>query len=131
MARRVVAGCRVGDLESEILDLLWSAPGPLTGREVWERLGNRARAYTTVMTVLGRLAGKGLAQRIEEGREHRYRAAGTPDELTAQAIRSLLEGAEDPRAALAHFVGNLDDPELVADLTAALKRLGRSPGTPP
>lgn len=126
MPRRLVAGRRVGDLESEILEVLWSAHDWLSGREVWERLGDGSRAYTTVMTVLGRLVEKNLVERVEEEKGHLYRAAGDPDELTAQAIRSLLAATGNPRAALAHFVDGLDDPDLVADLAAALKRVRRS-----
>ena len=125
MPRRVVAGRKVGDLESEILDVLWSAGTWLTGREVWERLGDESRAYTTVMTVLGRLVEKSLVERVEEGKGHVYRAAGDPDELTAQAIRSLLSATAHPRVALAHFVEDLDDPELVAELATAMKRARR------
>jgi predicted transcriptional regulator len=123
--RRVVAGRRVGDLESEILEQLWAARAWLSGRQVWERLGGTERAYTTVMTVLGRLVEKGLVERVEEEKGHLYRAAGDPDELTAQAIRSLLSATADPAAALAHFVEDLDDPELVAELAAALERVRR------
>ncbi len=123
MPRRLVAGRRVGDLESEILEQLWAARTWLSGRQVWERLGGSERAYTTVMTVLGRLVDKGLVERAEEDRGHRYRAAGDPDELTAQAIRSLLAATADPAAALAHFVEELDDPTLVAELAAALERV--------
>ena len=125
MPRRVVAGRRVGDLESEILDVLWSARTWLSGREVLERLGDEPRAYTTVMTVLGRLVDKALVERVEEGKGHVYRAAGDPDELTAQAIRSLLSATAHPRVALAHFVDELDDPELVAELASAVKRVRR------
>ena len=125
MPRRMVAGRRVGDLESEILDVLWSARTWLSGREVLERLGDEARAYTTVMTVLGRLVDKALVERVEEGKGHVYRAAGDPDELTAQAIRSLLSATAHPRVALAHFVEDLDDPELVAELATAVKRVRR------
>jgi predicted transcriptional regulator len=123
--RRVVAGRRVGDLESEILEQLWAARAWLSGRQVWERLGGTERAYTTVMTVLGRLVEKGLVERVEEEKGHLYRAAGDPDELTAQAIRSLLSATADPAAALAHFVEDLDDPKLVAELAAALERVRR------
>ncbi|MDA8056886.1 MAG: BlaI/MecI/CopY family transcriptional regulator [Actinomycetota bacterium] len=115
----------MGDLESEILEVLWSARGWLSGREVLERLGDETRAYTTVMTVLGRLVEKRLVERMEEGKGHVYRAAGDPDELTAQAIRSLLSASAHPRVALAQFVDDLDDPDLVAELASALKRARR------
>jgi len=125
VARRLVAGRRVGGLEIQILNQLWAADGWLTGRELWERLGDESRAYTTVMTVLGRLVEKDLVERVEEGRGHLYRAAGDPDELTAQAISSLLAATHDPRMALAHFVENLDDPDLLAELAAVLERVQR------
>jgi predicted transcriptional regulator len=125
MRKRLVAGRPVGELESELLEQLWAAGGWLSGREIWERLGGEARAYTTVMTVLARLVGKGLVERSEEGRSHLYRAAGDPDELTGQAIRSLLAKANDPRAALAHFVAELDDPALLSELAQVLKRVRR------
>lgn len=99
--------------------------GRLSGREVWERLDDETRAYTTVMTILGRLVDKGLAERLEKGRGHVYRAAGDPDELTAQAIDSLLAATADPRQALAHFVEGLDDPALVAELAAVLDQVRR------
>jgi predicted transcriptional regulator len=125
MPRRVVAGRRVGDLESEVLDVLWSARTWLSGREVLERLSGEPRAYTTVMTVLGRLVEKSLVERVEEGKGHVYRAAGDPDQLTAQAIRSLLAATAHPRVALAHFVDDLDDLELVEELASAMKRARR------
>jgi predicted transcriptional regulator len=116
----------VGDLESEVLEQLWLAADPLSGRELWERLDDESRAYTTVMTILSRLVDKGLVEREVRGRGHVYRAAGDPDELTAQAISSLLAATTDPRSALAHFVEGLDDPELVAELAALLERVRRS-----
>lgn len=112
-------------MESEVLERLWTDGGWVSGRQMWEQLGDTSRAYTTVMTVLGRLVDKGLVERVEEGRGHVYRAAGDPDELTAQAIRSLLSATQDPKVALAHFVEGLDDPELVAELAAVLKRARR------
>lgn len=125
MPRRLVAGRRVGELENQVLEQLWASHGWLSGREIWERLGAEGRAYTTVMTVLGRLVEKGLVERKEEGRAHLYRVAGDPDELTAQAIRSLLATTRDPRAALAYFVSGLDDPELLSQLASVLKRARR------
>jgi predicted transcriptional regulator len=126
VARQLVAGRRVGALEHAVLEELWTAGDWLSGREVWEHLGDETRAYTTVMTILARLVDKGLVERVERGRGHVYRAAGNADELTAQAINSLLAATTDPRQALAHFVEGLDDPGLVAELVAVLERVRRS-----
>ncbi|MER3410718.1 MAG: hypothetical protein C4306_11720, partial [Thermoleophilia bacterium] len=61
--RRVVAGRRVGALEAEVLDILWSADRPLSVHEISAGLTGRPRAYTTVMTILTRLVDKGLVER--------------------------------------------------------------------
>ena len=44
---------RLGELEREVMDHLWSSREPLTVRQVHEALAaRRDLAYTTVMTVL-------------------------------------------------------------------------------
>ena len=51
----------MGDLEREVMTRLWDASEPLTVRQVHELLSrDRDLAYTTVMTVLDRLAKKNL-----------------------------------------------------------------------
>jgi predicted transcriptional regulator len=125
MARRVIAGRRVGDLEAEILQYLWEVPEPVTGKELLERIGRPSLAYTTLMTVLGRLVSKGLAERVADGRVVRYRAAGDLEELTAKAIGELLDAAGDRQAVLAHLVEDAGDPGLAAELAAVLRRVRR------
>jgi predicted transcriptional regulator len=44
----------MGELEAEVMARLWSAGIPLTPSEVRDALGSEL-AYTTVMTILGRL----------------------------------------------------------------------------
>ena len=52
---------RLGELEQAVMDHLWSSPEPQTVRQVHEPLStHRDLAYTTVMTVLQRLAKKNL-----------------------------------------------------------------------
>lgn len=121
VARRSVGGQRVGKLEAELLEILWRAPEPLGTRELVGMLKGPPRAYTTVVTVLTRLVGKGLLERIGDGRRFRYHPVGSPDELTARAIEALLAGAGDRRAVLAHLVGKSDDPELLAELVVLLQ----------
>jgi Penicillinase repressor len=61
------------------MDAIWSADGPLSVREVLETL-NRGRAeplaYTTVMTVMNRLAAKRALERRGEPRSYVYAATG-------------------------------------------------------
>ena len=50
-----------GDLEALIMDRMWGRAEPFTVREIFDDMvSDRAIAYTTVMTVLDRLAKKGL-----------------------------------------------------------------------
>ncbi|TCO59289.1 BlaI/MecI/CopY family transcriptional regulator [Actinocrispum wychmicini] len=126
MPRRVIAGRPVGELEAEVLRRLWTISAPVTGKQLQAQFADRALAYTTLMTVLARLVGKGLVERVPDGRVMRFRAAGDPDELTAQAIGQLLASARDPRAVLAHLVEDIDDPALAADLAAILDRARRT-----
>lgn len=66
----------LGDLEHAVMDVLWTRPAPIPVRDVHEALAqSREIAYTTVMTVLDRLAKKGLVTRQLEGRAWLYRPA--------------------------------------------------------
>jgi predicted transcriptional regulator len=123
MPRRVIGGRTVGELEAEVLRQLWAVDAPLTGRQLLERMPPTSRrAYTTLMTVVSRLVEKGLVARISDGRIHRYRAAGDPDQLTARAIGQLLAMAKDRGAVLTHLVEEIDDPTLLDELASVLGR---------
>jgi predicted transcriptional regulator len=112
---------RLGDLERVVMEHLWNAAEGATVREVHSALeADREIAYTTVMTVLDRLAKKEIVTREREGRAWRYFAANSREEMSAQAIRHTVDRLEtDRRAAMLHF---LDDatPEEIDDLKAAL-----------
>jgi predicted transcriptional regulator len=106
-------------LEAEVMGALWDADAPLSVREVVDRLNaDRAAplAYTTVMTVLSRLAGKGILMRQPRGRGFVYTPAVAD---TAEiAVRGVL--AEFGDAALARFVERV---ELDGALRARLRKL--------
>jgi len=102
-----------GELERQVLDVLWAAEGPLTPRDVHTALGSkRGLAYTTVMTILVRLWQKGLLEREPLGRAFAYRPIETRDERVVSRMRELLAGAGDRTAALAGFVDSLPPDEL-------------------
>ena len=105
------------------MEQLWASPDALTVREVHDQLaGTRELAYTTVMTVLDRLAKKQLTERERDGKAWRYRAAAPREDLAADLMRDALERAGDRRAALVRFVGQVSDEE-AALLREALNRL--------
>ena len=96
-----------GALEAEVLHRLWAAGGSMTPAEMLESLGGDL-AYTTITTVLTRLWGKGLVERLPAGRGFSYRAVVSEAEHAASRIRAVLGAVQDREGALAHFVGALD-----------------------
>lgn len=106
-----------GGLESDVLAVLDAADATMTAAEVRAGLGENL-AYTTVMTVLGRLAGKGLVLRERDGRVHRYSIVRDPAEVTAWRMRRLLDADENRAAALTRFIDDLsdEDEQLLLDL---------------
>jgi predicted transcriptional regulator len=94
------------------MDQVW-ADGPATVRAVLDgvnRTGARKRAYTTVLTVLGRLEEKGFVCRERIGRGDVYRAAVGREtwlrERSSADVRDLLDNYGD--VALAHFADHLE-----------------------
>jgi len=113
----------LGDLEREVMAALWDAGEPLTVRQVHERLGRaRELAYTTVMTVLDRLAKKGVAEQLKDGRAYRYAPVQTREQMTAGLMLDALGDSPDRDAALAYFVGQLPPDALAAAIAAARQR---------
>lgn len=100
-----------GALESEVLGVLWRADRSLTPAEVRTQLGGDL-AYTTVMTVLGRLHEKGMLRRNQRGRAFAYTASMSESELTARRMGEALAASRDRMSALAGFVGGLSKREV-------------------
>lgn len=120
---------RLGDLERAVLEHLWSEgpshPEGLTVREVHDVVGvQRDLAYTTLMTVLDRMAKKGLVSRERDGRAWRYTPASSRDELTSETMRHALGelAGTERRSALLHFLDE-SSPEEIDELRAALAQL--------
>lgn len=122
----------LGDLERAVMEVLWAAGEPVAVRGVHEALEGRKLAYTTVMTVLDRLAKKGLAARQRDGRAWQYVAASTKEQLTASALHQTLHSLDgtDRRAAMLQFLGTADTADL-DDLRAALAEVESRHGSAP
>ncbi len=74
------------------MECLWSASGALTVREVHASVAvKRNLAYTTIMTVLQRLAKKNLVVQRRDNRAHRY----VPKQGRAELVAELMSYALD------------------------------------
>jgi len=106
-----------GELEGEVLTVLWAADGPISAAQVQQILGT-GLAHNTVQTILVRLHQKGLAVRSPQGRAHLYAPARGQAESAAGLMHEVL-GDQDHQAVLQHFVGQLS-PEDAATLSELL-----------
>jgi predicted transcriptional regulator len=93
-ARRSGKGAEklLGDLELAIMNIAWNRES-VTVRDVLEALNQdrkRTLAYTTVMTVMGRLADKGLLAVEKRGKTYHYRPSQTREEFEAQMARNVV-----------------------------------------
>lgn len=104
------------DAELELLQVLWRH-GPSTVREVLDHV-DREIGYTTVLKLLQIMHGKGLVERDESARSHRYSPTQARDTVEGGMLRDfarrLFDGSTRQlvQAALAHE--QVDDDELAA-----------------
>ena len=115
-------GGGLGPLEAAVLRVLWDSGRPMPVREVAEAI-NAGRgsplAYTTVLTVMSRLARKKILARSRSGRGYIYTPVAA--DSAEIAVRGVL--AEFGDAALARFVEQVElDPGLRARLQGLMEK---------
>jgi predicted transcriptional regulator len=121
---------RFGDLEAAIMDVMWAADDRLPVREVVMRLRpERELAFNTVQTVMDILHRKGWVDRELQRRAYRYWAKASREDYVAGLLARALESSPNRGAALARFVEQMDQAELV-ELRAALEAAKSSEPTP-
>jgi len=110
-----------GELSDRIVDAIRAGGEWHSVRDVHSVLeGERRIAYTTVLTVMQRLAQRGVLDHERIGRAGRYRISATVDPTRA---RSLIDQAVNRfgSVAIAQFVERTrEDPELLAELRRQL-----------
>ncbi|SUA47493.1 BlaI/MecI/CopY family transcriptional regulator [Nocardia africana] len=113
---------RFGELETVIMDRVWSAQNTITVREVFEDLArDREIAYTTVMSTMDNLHRKGWLERDKHGKAYHYRPRLSREEYSAHLMRAALDSAPSDLV-LAHFVEQISEDESVT-LRKMLRRL--------
>ena len=94
-------------LELDCLSVLWPI-GEGTVRDIREGLReSRPRAYTTIMTIMDRMAQKGIVSRRKAGRAWLYAPNVSALEARQRAVRRLVEHffAGSPEALMAQLAG--------------------------
>ena len=123
----------LGPLESEVMEAVWDR-GDTTVRDVHAALAShREIAYTTVMTTMCRLAGKGLLVRDTTDLAHRYRASVSRDEYARSTVHSVVDWLVNsfPEPAISYFVDVVqegDDPTVLDALRTKIDELRAQEG---
>lgn len=111
------APTQMGKLEADVMSIVWEK-GETTVQDVKDALEpKRPLAYTTVMTVMSRLAEKGMLRRHKEGRAYVYTPVDSQAKVAGSLLRSLVQRLYDGAAAtaIAHLLESeteLDEAEL-------------------
>jgi predicted transcriptional regulator len=119
-----------GELEAVIMDRIWNRDPETatTVRKVFDELSaERDIAYTTVMSTMDNLHGKGWLTRQRDGKAYLYWAVMSREQHSARLMREALEAGGKSDVILSHFLERIG-PEESARLRAALQRLKRRRG---
>jgi predicted transcriptional regulator len=117
-----------GELEAQVMRLLWAAPEPQTAKEIQAGFGADAPAITTVLTVLDRLGRKGLVQRSDARTNITFRPAQSESDRAVETMLQSLQATGDREAVLLRFVGDLDSEDADVLRRALEGRSGRRSG---
>ena len=115
------------EVEAEVMGAVWDL-GEASVRQVMDVLNaaaDKPRAYTTYMTILGRLHSKGLLDRRREGKTDYYSAVHSREEYAdlraREDVAALIDAYGD--VALGHFAREVA--ELDPKRRRALERVAR------
>lgn len=104
-----------GELQLEVMRALWRLGEPSSVEDVRQALPARQRgAYTTVQTILNRLAERKLLGRERQGKAILYEAKVSEGDYYSRSVQqTLAKASEDARrTALAQLVGDMAPGEL-------------------
>ena len=116
----------LGDLEARVMSAVWRIGTPAPARQVYEEvIREHSVALLTVVTVLNKLAFKGLLERRRKGDLFHYEARLSEQEFLARISRRAVEGILSlaPQAVAASFVDVLAerDPSQLAELERLIR----------
>jgi BlaI family transcriptional regulator, penicillinase repressor len=115
--------------ELRIMNVVWAKAGA-TGREVKDALSvEKPIAYTTVVTLMNILVGKGHLEREAAGRQYRYRPKVSQKKALSALVRDFVDRvfAGSPQSLMAHLV---EEERLSPDEIRQLLESGSAEPTP-
>jgi predicted transcriptional regulator len=122
----------IGELEEKVLDVLWKL-NSASAREVCSALeaANDRRAYSTVRTILGRLAKKKIiSQKMDRGlKVYIYSPILSKAQLEENIVRRTLRGLLDrfETTTISYLAENLsDDDESVMRIRRQLREMKKN-----
>lgn len=98
------------------MNMLWPM-GEGTVREIRDALASRRpRAYTTIMTIMDRLARKGVVERRKSGRAYIYKPNLSAESARAQALAQVIESffGGSKESLMAHLDGAQPKPRVLS-----------------
>jgi len=113
----------LGELEADIMKIVWKR-NKATVRDVYEQLRlERSLAYTTVMTIMGRLAEKGLLEKEPLGNAYIYNPTISEGDFVKRVVGEVLDGLMEEFAepAMSHMVDRLSSED--AEKMNALEKI--------
>ncbi len=107
MSKKQITGKMLGELETEIMEIIWHQKGVVSVKNVAEVLGRKRKiAYTTVMTIMTRLVSKGVLVRHLNGSSYLYKPNITKEQFIAKAVHGIFSTAVSTLGdgVLSHFI---------------------------
>ena len=80
----------LGDLEQKIMETLWDSSQPLKPADVKKALKGKL-AYTTIMTVLSRMASKKIVKRKLVGKVYLYSPIEDKEKYVSACMKDLFD----------------------------------------
>ncbi len=81
----------LGPTETRVMELVWKHRTLTVKKAVYHLGGSEKPAYTTVMTVMARLAEKGILKRRKDGRSFVYEPAIERDAFLKDRIKAVSD----------------------------------------
>ena len=127
MNRKKVPNKILGELESEVMDIIWLHKNDIPVKEVAKILRKKRQiAYTTVMTIMTRLVNKGVLIRHLRGVSYLYKPKVSKEQFLAKTVHGIFSSVVSAlgEEVLTHFVKEIQkiDPGKRRQL---LKSLGK------